>query len=183
MTNKIIIISGATGTGKTSTARILTENAPSRLAVHLHTDDFYQYIKRGYIAPWLEEAGDQNETVAEVIAASARSYAEGGYEVYVDGVIGPWFLKPWQNMAGEGIDVRYIVLRPGEQVTVQRAAEREQRACFPLDAAVVSGLWRMFADLGEFEAHAVDTSFQTVQESAECIAERLRAGEFCLGKN
>ena len=170
MTNKIIIISGATGTGKTSTAGILTENAPSRLAVHLHTDDFYQYIKRGYIAPWLEEAGDQNETVAEVIAASARSYAEGGYEVYVDGVIGPWFLKPWQNMAGEGIDVRYIVLRPGEQVTVQRAAEREQRACFPLD-------------LGEFEAHAVDTSLQTVQESAECIAERLRAGEFCLGSN
>ena len=100
MENKIIIISGATGTGKTSTAGILTENAPSRLAVHLHTDDFYQYIKRGYIAPWLEEAGDQNETVAEVIAASARSYAEGGYEVYVDGVIGPWFLKPWQNMAG-----------------------------------------------------------------------------------
>ena len=41
----------------------------------------------------------------------------GVYEVYVDGIIGPWFLKPWIQLARAGMDVRYIVLRPDEPTT------------------------------------------------------------------
>lgn len=30
----------------------------------------------------------------EAVAASAERFSAGGYEVFVDGTIGPWFLEP-----------------------------------------------------------------------------------------
>lgn len=60
-------------------------------------------------------------------------FSEGGYEVYVDGVIGPWFLERWIMLAEEGLDIRYIILRPDEETTILRAFERTQRDCFPLN--------------------------------------------------
>ncbi len=180
MTGKVVLISGACGTGKSTVSRFLAENSPCGFSVHMHTDDFYQYIRKGYTDPWLDESGDQNETVVEVAAASAARFAAGGYEVYVDGVIGPWFLKPWLNLA-QKFDVRYIVLRPDEQCTIQRAAEREQRAEFPLDSGAVQKMWQMFTNLGEYEANTIDTTGQAIEESVDFIQKRLREGDFSIG--
>ncbi len=121
MPRKIVLVSGACGTGKSTVSRLLAENSPCRFSVHMHTDDFYQYIRKGYTDPWLDESGDQNETVIEAAAASAARFAADGYEIYVDSVIGPWFLKPWLNLARTGLDVRYVVLRPDEQCTYHLA--------------------------------------------------------------
>lgn len=60
---RIVMISGACGTGKSSIARVLAEKSTYDCVVHLHTDDFYQHIRKGYIAPWLDDSGGQNETV------------------------------------------------------------------------------------------------------------------------
>lgn len=59
MAARIVIISGACGTGKSSSSRLLAEKSPYDCAVHIHSDDFYQYIRKGYIAPWLEAAGNR----------------------------------------------------------------------------------------------------------------------------
>ena len=63
MAARIVIISGACGTGKSSSSRLLAEKSPYDCAVHIHSDDFYQYIRKGYIAPWLEGSGKQNEVI------------------------------------------------------------------------------------------------------------------------
>lgn len=178
MSARIVVVSGATGTGKTSISRILAENSTYDRAAHIHTDDFYQYIRKGYSAPWLNGSGDQNETVIESVAASAKKLSEGGYEVFVDGVIGPWFLKPWIEVAEDGVDVRYIVLRPNEEITVSRATNREQRACFPLTHEDVKTLWRSLSDLGKYESHAIDTTAQTVDESVMLIQKLLLGDAF-----
>ena len=102
MTARIVIISGACGTGKSSVSRLLAETSAYEHAVHIHMDDFYQYIRKGYIAPWLDGSGEQKETMIESAAACAQRFSEGGYEVYVDGVIGPWYLGPWINIAEKG---------------------------------------------------------------------------------
>ena len=94
-------------------------------------------------------SGDQNETIIEAIAASTKRFSGGGYEVYVDGVIGPWFLAPWIKLAEDGIDVRYIVLRPDEQTTISRALEREQRDYFPLNRESIINVWRSLSELGK----------------------------------
>ncbi len=178
MAARIVIISGASGTGKSSISRILAENSTYERAVHVHTDDFYQYIRKGYISPWLDGSGDQNETMIESVVASTRRISQGGYEVFVDGVIGPWFLNPWIKLAEEGIDLRYIVLRPNEQATVMRATEREQKDSFPLNPEIVMKLWHSFSDLGQYESHAIDTSLQTIDESVALIQKKLLKDTF-----
>ena len=75
----IVIISGPPGSGKSSVARRLAEQSPSERAVHMHTDDFYRSIRKGYVATWLPEAQEQNIIVLDAFAASATRYAWGGY--------------------------------------------------------------------------------------------------------
>ena len=75
MEARIVIISGAYGTGKSSSSRLLAEKSPYDCAVHIHSDDFYQYIRKGYIAPWLEGSGKQNEVMIEAVAASAERFS------------------------------------------------------------------------------------------------------------
>lgn len=178
MTARIVIVSGACGTGKTSIARLLAKNSTYDYAVHIHTDDFYQYIRKGYISPWLDGSGDQNETVIDAVVASTKSFSEGGYEVYVDGVIGPWFLEQWIKLAEEGFDIRYIVLRPDEETTISRAFERTQRDYFPLNRDDIKNVWNSLSDLGKYESNVVDTTTQTIDESVVYIQKMLQRNAF-----
>ena len=75
MDARIILISGACGTGKTTVARLLAERAAAARAVHLHTDDFYGCIRKGYIPPWQAGSKAQNETASAAAAAAAEQFA------------------------------------------------------------------------------------------------------------
>ena len=46
MQGKIVLVSGPCGSGKTTVCRLLTQNSEAVGAVHMHTDDFYSYIKK-----------------------------------------------------------------------------------------------------------------------------------------
>lgn len=178
--SRIVILSGSPGTGKSTIARMLAEESSSDKAVHIEVDDFWQSIRKGYIHPWMDGSGDQNETVAEAVAAGARAYSRGRYEVFASGTIGPWFLRPWMDIAKEGVDVRYIILRPDEETTVMRAMARQQREFFPLSAEAIRDVWRSFTDMGQYESHVLDTTDQSIQESAANIKGLLSENRFRL---
>ena len=152
MSARIVIISGAAGSGKTTISKILAQNSTYDCAVRIQADDFYDFIYKGYVTRWLPGSRNQNETMIESVAASAKRFSQGGYEVFVDGVITPNFLTSWIKIAEEGIDVRYIVLRPSEQITVTRASEREQNIYYPLESEVVRKVWNFFSELGKYES-------------------------------
>jgi predicted kinase len=175
----IVIISGPPGAGKSTVARRLADGAPGRLSVHMHTDDFYAYIRKGYVEPWKPESRAQNVAVMNGLAAAAAAFAAGGYEVLVDGIVGPWFFDPWKAGAkAGGLDLRFVVLRPDEVSTVARALAREGH---PMrDADVVSFMWKQFADMGELEAHAVDSTDESPEATAAALRVRLDAGAFRL---
>jgi len=88
---EVLILTGTPGAGKTTTAAALAAWRGSS-KVHLHSDDFWHFIKHGAIQPYLPEAHCQNEVVLNVLANVAAGYAKGGYFVIVDGIVGPWFL-------------------------------------------------------------------------------------------
>lgn len=180
MQAKIVLVSGPCGSGKTSISHILARESESPLSVHMHSDDFYQYIRKGYIPPWQDDSEDQNKTVIQAAAACAEQYASGGFEVYMDGVIGPWFLNAWKRLAEKGMDVRYVVLRPNCQTTAARAMARKQQEEFPLQEETIVKMWQLFSDLGEYEPHAIDTSGQRLEETAGQIAGRLKNGAYRL---
>ena len=44
---RIIVITGAPGTGKTTTASAVAKESDLEKSVHMHTDDFYHYLSKG----------------------------------------------------------------------------------------------------------------------------------------
>ncbi|MGH6869972.1 MAG: AAA family ATPase [Rhizomicrobium sp.] len=109
-----LVLTGPPGAGKSTVARLIAQ-ASARDVVHLHTDDFYAWIAKGYVEPRKVEARAQNATVIAAIRDTAEAFGNGGYDVIVDGIVGPWFLDPFR---GRGFD--YVVLRPGEAETLRR---------------------------------------------------------------
>lgn len=59
---EVLIVTGAPGAGKTTVAALVASGNAGP-AVHLHADDFWHYIKTGWIAPYLPEAHQQNTVV------------------------------------------------------------------------------------------------------------------------
>jgi predicted kinase len=148
--------------------------------MHMHTDDMYAYVKKGLVPPWMPESRDQNVTLMTAMAASAGICAAGGYEVFVDGIVGPWFFAPWLEAAQRhGLELHYVVLIPDEPTTVMRAIARMNPGAMR-DTGVVQHTWRQLQDHGIDERHRLDTTAQDTDETVKVVLAGLAEGRFKL---
>ena len=176
--SNVLLLTGPSGSGKTTVARLVATDAP-RPTMHLTTDEFYRGIRTGFVAPYLPGAERQNEVVVEAIVATVAVYARGGYDVVVDGIIGPWFLAPFRAAAAAGEwAMSYVVLRPDLGTTLQRGQARPQPEL--TDADALSGLHGAFADLGALEPHALDTTRLDPDRTAAEVRKAVASGSYLL---
>ena len=176
---RIIIITGAPGTGKTTTASMIAKKTDLLKSVHLHTDDFYHYLCNGAIAPHLPASEEQNLIVIEAFLEAAKRFARGGYDVIVDGIIGPWFLEPWMKAVQENYEIHYFILRASRQETLKRAVTRtklDQESNIEL----VESMWKQFNNLGQHERHVLDTTEYLVDQTVLSIKEKIREKSYLL---
>jgi dephospho-CoA kinase len=171
---ELLILTGPPGSGKTTTARSLarTTGVPK---VHLHADDFWRFIQHGAIPPYLEEAHQQNAVVIDVLAKAAEGYASGGYFVVLDGIVGPWFLRPFGALA---VPVHYVVLRAPVDAAIERCRQRGGDTL--TDAAAIGALHRQFSALGELERHALPTEGLGPDETLDAVLRAIESGAFRL---
>jgi len=176
---RIIIITGSPGTGKTTAASAVAKESDLEKSVHMHTDDFYHYLSKGAIPPHLPESNEQNVIVIEAFLEAAKCYVRGGYDVIVDGIVGPWFLEPWLNIVQDHYEVHYIVLRASKEKTMKRAIERS-KLDRETNIELVETMWEQFSNLGNYESNAIDTTMQTIQDTVSAIKEKVASGTALL---
>ncbi|MDO4276968.1 MAG: AAA family ATPase [Eubacteriales bacterium] len=169
---RMIIITGSPGTGKTTTASIVAKESGLKKSVHMHTDDFYHYLCKGVIPPYLPQSNEQNLIVIEAFLEAAKRYARGGYDVIVDGIVGPWFLEPWIRTAYDNYEVHYIVLRADKDETMKRAAER-LKLSMDTNIELVETMWEQFNDLKCYEANVINTTNQSIGETVLAIKDKI----------
>ncbi|MEO6015226.1 MAG: zeta toxin family protein [Devosia sp.] len=171
----IVILSGSPGSGKTTIAEALAHLPGAVPKVHVHTDDFWGYIKHGLSAPWLPESDAQNRMVMEIAAGVAKRYAAAGYLVFLDGVIRPQSLAPYSALRGP---LHYIVLRTTVADAVARCIARGGDSL--ADPAIVARLHGEFGELGAFEPNPVATTGTTREQSIEFVVAALHRGSHRL---
>jgi hypothetical protein len=148
-------------------------------SVHIKGDAFFDWIRRGFIAPWASGSRRQNEVVIGAMAAAAVQYATGGYTVVLDCVIGPWHLDPLLAAAvSAGVPLHYVVLRPSADVAFRRTQGRPGEAL--RDEGPIRDLHGQFADLGRFEANVLDSSEISLEETVRRLEEGVRHGSWLV---
>ncbi|MGI6216979.1 MAG: AAA family ATPase [Coriobacteriales bacterium] len=179
MQGRIIVITGSPGTGKTTTASAIARESDLEKSVHMRTDDFYHYLSKGAIPPYLPESNEQNLIVIEAFLEAAKRLARGGYDVVVDGIIGPWFLEPWRSLVQEHYEVHYIVLRASKEETLKRATGRS-KLDRRTNTELVETMWEQFSDLGIYESHVIDTTARSIEDTVSAVREKIASGAALL---
>jgi adenylate kinase family enzyme len=179
VTNHVIILTGPPGAGKTTVAALLAADAGVP-TVHLTTDLFYRAIRTGFVLPYRPEAHRQNEVVVEAIVATVAAFGRGGYDVVVDGIVGPWILSMFRVLSErDRLTMSYVVLRPDLDTTVARATARGSEELTDVDA--VTGLYHAFEDLGDFERHVIDTGGLDAEQTCAEVRRIVGSGSYRLG--
>lgn len=172
---QVAVLTGPPGVGKSTVAALLADRlTPS---VHLHSDDFWRYIKQDWIPPYLPEAHHQNQVVLQVLASTAFGYASGGYQVIYDGIVGPWFIDLFRAAATEhAVPLHYAILRPNQRTTLERATARIGDAL--TDPGPIRSMYGQFGNLGVYETHVLDSSNLTAEATADSILQGIARGSY-----
>jgi hypothetical protein len=176
---RVLILTGPPGAGKSTAARALASNAAQPGGVHVEGDDFFDYIRSGFIEPWRPDSRHQNLTITRSLSAACFAFAAGGYFTVLDWVVGPWFLDVYREDARHtGILLDYMVLRPSEAQASQRARDRAERPI--ADYGPMRALFQQMSDMGALETHVIDSSHLSASETVLRISDGLRDGRYRL---
>jgi cytidylate kinase len=169
----ITIISGCPGTGKTTLSRALADAEGAGL--HLVTDTFYHFPAHP-LDPTTPASHAQNTTIMRAIGRATAAFVEGGYDVFVDGVIGPWFLPTLLIEWSAVLRVEYVIL----QATLAEELARVLRRDGPATQARVQAMHKAFAERGGDARHVIETTGRSAAAVRAEYIQRHHRRDFLL---
>ena len=153
----LTIISGTPGSGKTWLSAHLAKRETK--GVHLETDRFFHFLAHR-IDPSVPTAHAQNLTVVRAYTSAALAYSDGGYAVYLDGVIGPWMLNQVRALVPH---FDYVLLHASLDTVLARAARRPRQRSATED--VIRRMHAQFEGVLEaYRSHVIDTDGKSIAQ-------------------
>ncbi len=155
--------------------------------VCIESDWFWSTIVKGFIPPWEPSADRQNRIVLRSFMAATSVFAQGGYPVVLDAVVGPWYLDiVTQELGQHDVEAHYVVLRPALPIALARAAGRSKmESRVPghghlVDEDPIRFMWERFSNLAGHERYVIDTSTEEPEQTALRVWEGFLSGDFKL---
>jgi thymidylate kinase len=165
-----VVIGGSPGVGKTSVAKLLAQQHAD--GVHVESDYFFRAVKH-LIDPSLPASKSQNEIVVQAYCEAARVYQAGGMMVFLEGVIGPWWLPQLKKSLGQ---FHYILLHLPLEMAIRRVAQRQSQP-----SATVSKVDRMYPQFAKImdqcSSHVISSEALSIREVTTEISRRIKTGE------
>lgn len=168
---ELVVLTGPPGAGKSTVANVLVDSfEPSALVAG---DEFFGFLRRGFITPWMPAAHAQNEVVIGAAAAAAGRYIHGGINTIYDGVVGPWLIRTFAATA-KVARLHYAILLPPEESCIERALARTDNDF--KDVAGIGHMHRAFADAEADPRHLITEAFDDPRETARLLKRKVLDG-------
>lgn len=167
---QVVILTGPPGSGKTTVAKVVAYQMNCK-CVYLEADTFWHYIIDS-IPPWKPEANAQNAAVMGALACAAKTFADAGYLVLVDGIVGPWFIDSFDYLK------HYIVLRPKLDECLARCAKRGGDELD--DRPVITQLYNQFANLGVYEQNVIPIANMSIEQVADLVKQAISQDRYIV---
>lgn len=167
----LLVVTGPPGSGKSSVAKVLAQHAsPSAL---VEGDQFFSFLARGAIEPWLAESHEQNAVVTAAAASATGRYVQGGYFTVYDGIVGPWFLHTFASATGVR-ELDYAVLMPSANTCVERVLNRTGHGF--RDETATRKMHYEFSGSDVDQRFVIDVGSDTVDQVADRITVARASG-------
>lgn len=164
-----IILTGAPGAGKSTVAESLATRL--RRGAHIPVDMFRKMIKAGYASPhhWSDEVARQYRIARRSAAETARNLAAGGFIPILDDIVPAEWVEEWKADL-EGLECRFVVLRPSLEVALARNRTRSTGA---VDEALLAELHHMLDGIHTQGWLEIDNSEGAAEDAAIAIIRDL----------
>ena len=128
--------------------------------------------------PLVISQSDLGATVAEMPILVARNPTDLNgdlwivADVYLDGIVGPWFLPVLRPYLEPLAATHYVVLQLSEDEALARVRARQGQGLSP----TVTQMHRQLAELGPFEKHRIEVGGRNEAQALEAVARSLASG-------
>jgi chloramphenicol 3-O-phosphotransferase len=171
----ILILTGPPGSGKSAVAEALGERY-DRVA-HVQTEVLRRFITpTGFAKPHQPERLHQYRLGARNACALARNFIGERFGVIIDDIVSTPEQLSWyvEELKPAGVPVHFIRLMPSLQECQRRDLVRAEWRAAPRR---VESVYREFEAAGAFAGATIDSTKQTVAETADRVQALTTAGE------